>query len=222
MKRALFVLALSGCVSNQSYPGSIPFEATNRASMAFLVDNKPYQGAAVLQRKSSQDITFILPRNTIKFMITTCSREEFYPYPDWSKPFKYTYIPVMYVENLGSCLMRTTAITDKGETVNALIDFTAGEELEAELSCNGKTEKTVGAGICQSRKELLQNIEFNQETVAVSAEGCPEPTQGFISKSYDIKLKNGFCEYQFMNKDKKIYRLTTYGYETIDEVKVQK
>lgn len=218
---ALFCLSLLGCTTNSLFPGYIPYDLTNRASLPFIVDDVTYQGTAVLQRKSSQTINFVIPKDTIKFMITTCSREEFFAYPDSNRLFKYTYIPVMYLENLESCLMKVTAITNRGETVTGLIDFTAGEELEGEISCNGKVQKTKGAGLCQSRKGLIQNIEFNEETVFAAGDDCPEPKQGYISTSYNIPLKGGFCTYQFMNKDKKIYRLTTYGYETIEEIKVK-
>lgn len=221
MKKIFFLLFTYGCTSNPIFPGYVPYDLTNRASLPFSVDNTSYQGTAVLQRKSSQTINFVIPKGTLKFMITTCSREEFFPYPDSTKAFKYTYVPVMYLENLESCLMKVTAITDKGETVTGLIDFTAGEELEAELSCNGRVEKSKGAGLCQSRKELIQNVEFKEETVFAMGEGCPEPKQGYISTSYNIPLKSGFCTYQFMSKSKQIYRLTTYGYETIEEVKVK-
>jgi len=217
----LFCLSLLGCTSNPITNSNIPYDLTNRASLPFIVENAVYQGTAVLPRKSSQAINFVLPKGTLKLMVTTCSREEFFAYPDTSKPFKYNYIPVMFLENMDSCLMKVTAITEKGETSTGLIDFTAGEELQAKLSCNGQVIDSTGVGLCQSRKELIQNIEFNEETVFASGEGCPEPKQGYISTSYNIALKSGFCTYQFMNKDKKVYRLTTYGYETIEEVKVK-
>lgn len=221
--KILIPLILTSCTSFPSlFPGYVPSDLTNRASMPFISEGKTYQGTAVLQRKSSQDILFVIPKNTLKLMLTTCSREDFFPYPDTSKPFKYTYVPVMYVENWDSCMLRATAITEKGEIFNSLIDFTAGEELPAELACNGKVEKTTGVGLCQTRKNLIQNIEFKEQTIFAAGEGCPEPQQGYISTSYDLKVKAGFCAYQFMNKDKKVYRLTTYGYETIDEIRTQK
>lgn len=211
-------LILSSCTSNSSlFPGYVPYEGTNRASLPFTVEGVAYSGTATVQRKSSQTITFKIPKGTIKFMITTCSREEFFAYPQ--SDIKYVYIPVMFLENLDSCLMKATAITSKGETVTGIIDFTAGEDLQGELSCNGQVYKTRGAGFCQSRTKLIQNIEFSEETVFASGEGCPEPKKGYISTSYDISLSKGFCAYQFMSKDKKVYRLTTYGYDTIEEVK---
>jgi hypothetical protein len=221
MKKIILALVLCGCTTNSLFPGYIPYDLTNRASLPFSVEGVNYQGTAVLQRKSSQAINFTIPKGTVKLMVTTCSREDFFAYPDSTKPFKYNFVPVMFLENLESCLMKVTAITDKGETVTGLIDFTAGEELEGELACNGKVEKTKGVGFCQSRKDLIQNIEFKEETVFAVGEGCPEPKQGYISTSYNIPLKGGFCTYQFMNKERKVYRLTTYGYETIEEVKVK-
>jgi hypothetical protein len=115
--------------------------------------------------------------------------------------------------------MKATAITNKGETVTGIIDFTAGEQLKGELSCNGQVYKSTGAGFCQSRENLIQNIEFSEETVFAFGEGCNEPKKGYISTSYDISLNKGFCTYQFINKDKETYRLTTYGYDSIEEVK---
>lgn len=219
----LTALVLTSCTSLKPlFNGYVPMDLTNRASMPFISEGKTYNGTGVLQRKSSQDILFVLPKNTLKVMLTTCSREEFFPYPDTTRPLKFTYVPVMYLENWDSCMLRATAITDKGEIFNSLIDFTSGEELEAEVACNGKPEKIKGVSLCQTRKDLIQNIEFKEETVFVAGENCPEPTKGYISTSYDLKIKAGFCTYQFINRDKKVFRLTTYGYETIDEIKTGK
>jgi len=129
--KIILPLILTSCTT--PYTGTVPYDLTNRASMLFSVEGISYQGTAVLQRKSSQTINFSLPKNTLKLMITTCSREEFFAYPDSNKPFKYIYVPIMFLENMESCLMRVTAISDRGETTTGLIDFTAGEELESEL-----------------------------------------------------------------------------------------
>lgn len=216
--KLLLTLLLIGCASKGSlFPGYIPYEGTNRASLPFSIEGMDYRGTATVQRKSSQNIKFKIPKGTIKFMIATCSREEFFAYPE--SDIKYTYIPIMFLENLDSCIMKATAITNKGETITGIIDFTAGEQLKGELSCNGQVYKSTGAGFCQSRQNLIQNIEFSEETVFAFGEGCNEPKKGYISTSYNISLSKGFCTYQFMNKDKETYRLTTYGYDSIEEVK---
>jgi hypothetical protein len=216
-------ILLSGCTTTEDgLPifSTVPLESTNRASMPFTVDGTQYIGAASLQRKSSQTILFTLPKETAKLMITTCNREEFVAYPPSDKPFSFYYLPVMYIENLDSCLLIATAITKKGESFKAILDFSAGETLPATLKCNGKVSKILGSGICQSRAGLIQALDFESEVIFVAQEDCPEPERYFGVNGWQFRAGKGFCAYLFEDKQGRQLRFTTYGYTQIDEIKI--
>lgn len=221
----LFVLLfffLTGCAVTGGGTFGSPMWPTagmeyDLASMPFEVNGKRFEGTGVIDRQASQTISFFLPKNTIKFMITTCNREKFTAYPDSNKPFKFNYIPIMFLENRDSCFMTATAITNKGETFKSLIDFRAGEDLTGSLACNGEEAEVVGAGFCQSRDGLIQRIDFDCPVAAVSQEGCPALNE-VEESSFEFKIVPGFCTYKFADKDKKKFRLTTFGYTRISEV----
>lgn len=222
---AFFMIAiiyfLSGCATTglQTLPNSVPYEATTRASMGFEANGQAFVGVGVLPRLSRQTIKFRLPRDTIKLMISSCNREEFTGYPNSDKSFEWIYIPVMYVENVDTCLVSAVAITKQGEMQKAIIDFRTGESLTALLKCNGTSIQQTGAGICQAREGLIQAIDFSEEVVWVGDSSCNEMSEGIGVDSFTFSMTTGFCIYSFANKKGEIFRLTTYGYKSIDEVK---
>lgn len=218
----ILALILTGCSTTTPLPTPnwVPWELTNRASLPFQCEGKRFNGSGVLARKSPQTITFTLPKDTAKFMINSCNREEFFGYPDSSKPFNWIYVPIPFIESTDSCLVIATAITKQGEMYKAVIDFVSEESIPATLRCNGVSEPVSGVALCQSRAGLLQAIEFKEEVVGVSQEGCPELEPYFFEFGFRFKTLPGFCAYRFLNQRKEVFRLTTYGYQSIDEVKV--
>jgi hypothetical protein len=127
------------------------------------------------------------------------------------------------MENVNKCWMKVIAITSKGETHSAIIEFRAGESLAAKLLCNGKTDPAQGVGICQSRSGLLQRIEFDVPVLFAEQEGCAamKPAPGLTpvdDSAYEYMLSPGFCSYKFMDEKRRQFSLTTYGYETIEEI----
>jgi hypothetical protein len=216
-----FSLFFVGCASVGgtlgNWEGAVGKMDYDLAAMPFEIGGQKYKGTAVIDRKSSQDILFFLPKDTIKLMVTTCNREKFFAYPDFNKTFKYTYIPIMFLENTDSCFMTVTAITKYGETFKSIIDFRAGETLVGHLACNGEETKEVGTGFCQSRDGLVQRIEFSFPVVGVSQDGCPALNE-VSNNSFEFKMAPGFCTYKFADQKKEKFRLTTFGYTRIREV----
>lgn len=217
-------LMLVGCLSAPQAESAVtpPNDTTARAGMSFDIEGKRYVGTAVIPRQSRTVINFLLPKGTIKFMVTSCSREDYTGNPDGGKPFAYEYIPLMYLENLDKCWMKATAITDKGETHMSIIEFRSGEELPGTVGCNGRPLATVGVGLCQTRAGLRQRIDFDVPVVAAGQDGCAAlevPTlRSSADKSFEYTISPGFCSYKFMDQKKRVFRLTTYGYETIEEI----
>lgn len=215
-------LFLLGCASTATLPTPnwVPWEMTTRASLPFESNGQKYNGAGVLQRSPSIKITFTLPKDTAKLMINSCNREEFFGYPE-NKPFNWIYIPLPYLESDDSCLVMATAITKQGELYRSIIDFVSVEAIPATLRCNGQSTQAIGVGLCQTRAGLIQAIEFKEEVVGVEQDGCPKLEPYPTIFGFQFKTLPGFCAYRFMNQRREVFRLTTYGYESIDEVKIQ-
>ena len=86
--------------------------------------------------------------------------------------------------------------------------------MPATILCNGITKKTGGVSVCQSRNELIQQIEF-KETVVLSPDSDCDFGQN-EGKKFKYNIKKGRCVYVFKNKTKdEFHRHTTIGYESI-------
>ncbi len=81
--------------------------------------------------------------------------------------------------------------------------------MRAKLYCNGSHGTYMGTSVCQSKYGLIQKIEFEKKVV-YSSDCWPDRT----GIDFEIETGKGFCHHIFMNKEKKIHSLTTYGYET--------
>ena len=217
----LFIFLLMSCTSTQLDESDVGSDAlsttdlkTLRSSLKFTVDNKTYEGIAMLQRKAYRRFQFHMPENTYIFMLRTCNGKVVEPNP--GKSFSYDYSPIMGLENMDSCYMDASAITKKGEEYRAIIDFTDGNTLPATLDCNRETTQHTGAAICQSEEGLTQRITFEEEVVYVTSDKCPALRPGdWLQYSYEVDLAPSFCIYKFMDRRKRKFRLTTYGYTTI-------
>ena len=94
-----------------------------------------------------------------------------------------------------------------------------GENLKAELQCNGRAsyEQTnkVGASMCEARTGLLQEIKFNTEVkYSVDDKKC-----GYFmtedNKTFQYLTPKGECVTYFGSKDGQFHRHTILGYESI-------
>jgi hypothetical protein len=217
----LLCLLLVGC-GTAPVPGLAEItaylpELNNRPSMAFDVDGIKYVNYAILDKKPMYMFTFTVPKNTLYFTVTTCSREEFFPKPE-SGIVKWGYVPLTYLEDQKSCIMTATAIGATGSTTTAIIEFRDNLILVASSKCNGRFNLRTGVDLCISRVNLHSRIEFNYEVVLAGEERCPKlmPAIGF--NSYEWQMGKGFCIYKFTDNNKDTFRLTTFGYDTIKDV----
>lgn len=220
--KACTLIAVTSCSSMPAFPASdagFP-QVNNRATLQFEAESQKFEGTAVIDRKSNINFTFHVPKDTVQFTVTLCNGEEYFPRPENGKPVKWMYIPTMYVGNLKSCFLTATAITKVGETSIGLIEFRQGleETLPAVSKCNLRTLNKTGAELCQSRAGLLQVIEFDTEVVySELTPGCSKLEKAFGAYSYQYNISEGFCVYKFMDKAKRQFRLTTFGYTTIKD-----
>lgn len=210
MKRLFLLLALQGC---NSVPGTAQHSEV-RAALAFSVEGVAYFGSAVVQRKSSQKIAVSVPKDAAKLLFRTCHREDVIDRPpsNWTT----TFVPVMFLENWGSCIITVSVITQKGNLQHGFIDFTSNETLPATSYCNGqKVVSSGGVTFCQARAGLVQKIDFDNGNVAgAGTEGCPELKKDGWSFTY--QTSKGLCIYAFKSADGKTHRLTSRGYDTLE------
>lgn len=198
----------------------------NRASMRFEAQGKTYQGVGTLLRQAGigTKITFHLPPGTIIFQIDNCARERVEIRPKGDK-YVYDFNPSIFKEAEDSCIMQAQATTFKGEILTSLIDWTDRRELKGRLWCNEEQDMPMeGVALCQLRATKLLWLEFADDTVVAIQEGCPKPTTPRNAKPgrvYEVEVGPGLCAYGFMDKSRKKFRLTTYGYQTIREVSIE-
>jgi len=235
---ALAASMLTGCLSLPDGPLPLPDhgktadsaataqrEPVFHATLKIQADGQEYQGTASLKRVNmGRRIKFEIPAGTYLLTIGTCAGELVVSRPkvEW---YEWNYVPVFGLENLESCLTIATAITDRGEIYKALIDYNEGDDLPATVTCNRDALKLSGAGICQSRAEygkpgLVQKLAFDVPTVFAAQPGCPEPqTADWLgATNYELNIGPGLCVYKFQDQKRRKFRLTTYGYTTIQHV----
>lgn len=225
MFTVLLFLFLLGCNSVSPDEVSLPSNLlNNRASLKFSFENKEYVGVATLPRRSSATINFLLPEGTILFQLDNCAREHVKIRPN-GNTYQYVYIPSLYKESEGSCIMSAQATTFKGEIFSAIIDWTDSSRLKARLWCNESlATEHIGVALCQNRAAKLVWVEFDEPVVAAAADGCVPPVTPKMHRpdyAFEIQLKEGMCAYGFMSKGRDKFRLTTFGYTTIREVNLE-
>lgn len=210
MLLGLVLLMLTSCET----PSVTPAVNTKglEATVSFLVDGVSYYGAATIQRKSNQKIQVNYPDGTKWGLFATCHRVVKYKNP--RSDFSWYYIPEMWLENVDSCIMLHKQIDKNGNPHYGIIDFTAGEQLPADLSCNGVKLSMVGASICQAMAGTYQKVSFKKPVKAYTDAKCEPPVKD--SYFYTYKMTAGFCGYLFIDGAGEMHRHTTYGYETLD------
>lgn len=205
-----WVFLISACESTP--PGPAIHTKGLEATVSFLIDGVSYYGVATVQRKSTQKIQVNYPDGTKWGLFATCHRVAKYKNPR-SDAYWY-YVPNIYLENVGSCIMLHKQIDKNGNPHYGIIDFTSGEQLPADVSCNGDRGKKEGASICQALAGTYQKISFNTPVQAYTDDKCEPPVKdGYF---YTYKMTAGFCGYLFVDSKGEIHRHTSYGYETLD------
>ena len=222
----LYGFLITGCASIEDQ-AKIPIDLlNNRASLQFEVDGKRYEGTATLKRRPGvgAKIHFLLPDKTVLFQLDNCAREKVAVRPSGNR-YTYHYRPSIFKEAEDSCIMQAQITTSRGEIQSAIIDWTDYRRLKSRVWCNDILgQETEGVFLCQNRAGKLMWIEFDEEVIWATNEGCnPLESAKYHTpnKVFELNITEGFCAYGFMNKNRERYRLTTFGYTTIREVKIE-
>ena len=181
-----------------------------KKTLEMHIDEMEFVGVGVLPRKDSYVIKGKGDTRAELLKIYTCHREHVEEKP--GHKFTYKYTPTDY-EKSGICPIHLALYDDKGLHSWGVVYSKRGENLKATLSCNGKNYEANGVSICQSRKDLIQTITFDQNVkFKVANPECATPTTK-DQKTYTYNTSKGNCLYVFYVNSKQLHRHHTFGYE---------
>jgi hypothetical protein len=186
--------------------------------MVARVNGKSGIGALVVPRSSKYTIEVQGKGKIDLFSLASCHRE-FTAEKNASgfvgeNGFKYEYDPSLGIEDSGHCPIQIAGFEEqKGRHSWVYLDIDNGEAtLPARLVCNGVTQSFGGVSICQSKRGLIQRIEFDGP-VKHAKSVCAE-LKTSDSKSFEYAIPKSICVWVFKEwEGGRIHRHTTIGYE---------
>jgi len=184
-------------------------------------------GAGVLPYLDEYHLTINTHAKLDFFAMTTCHEETTTESPDKGIFKKNGIVHIKYIPTMErgkACPLYISAYNRKQKHAWGVATFEDPRyKLNAKVYCNGSVNEYNGVSICQSRKGLLQKIEFNEPVKLVNpVDGAAErhshcPSLGKdYQTSYEFKIPDRECFYGFIGKNsKQIHKLMTIGYEDI-------
>lgn len=205
-------MAIASCQA----PTMMKPEAIYEKDLIISEGGDKFAGFGVLPRKKAYSFKFEGDSVAKKVRISNCHRD-----PSLSKDLKkivpYEFIPSQRAELNGDCVMTVTYLSAAGRHQFGAVTFVDDETLPAKLECNGSRRNTDGVSACQARAGTLQTIDFSVKVAGQTiTPGCNQP-QSDNNLDWNITASEGFCLYVFRTDDKDFHRLTTFGYNEIDE-----
>jgi len=219
IKIALLLL-ISACSTS---PDTIDLNKIYRKDMSIEVNGFKNQGTVVVPKANKYKFKVRGIAKLDLFTISTCSREitqEEAGGSGWftnTKKYEFDFVPLP-IEKKPGCPIRLSALTKSTPKHSwGYVDFQDDlHKLPATLQCNGKWVNSSGVSICQSKKGLLQQIDFYQDTRVSKAGSCNFDSEFEISKSFVFTMQQGECVYLFKEVGgQRLHRLTTIGYDQI-------
>lgn len=209
------LLALAGCSSQNVLPEK---ELFYRRDIKLISDGAEGNGLLVLKNKKDYEIVIESKNKLDLLTITTCHREitqEKVSSGIFGNKNKYTWKFIPTEIELGYCPIEISGFEEsKGRHAWGFIDREDESlKLDSEIECNGEKNIKTGISICQSKKGLIQKLNFQSEVKVVAQTGC-EYLLGTDKKSITYKLPKGICLYLISDGINK-HRHTAMGYESI-------
>lgn len=208
---SILSLTLSNCETISPIDSTV-IKSGLEATLPFKVEGISYKGVATVPRKSNQKFEFDFNSDIAWALFSTCHRD--FKIKNPKGYWKWYYVPAMFIENVGSCILIHKQITTKGTEHFAIVNFSAGESLKATMACNGSKTEEVGASICQAREGTIQRLWFHKPVKAYTDDSCPPISENGYRMEY--KIKSDFCAYLFIDADGEIHRHVSYGYTQSD------
>lgn len=210
IQKILVIGLVQGCATDKI----LDIEKTYRKSLHFEVNAESAKGIHKAKKKAFYRLRILTPQKPNIVKITSCHQERVFINP--GKEVSFDYKPNVDIEaNNLPCFLEISVLEESGKNQWGLIDFEIeSERLPARASCNGETINTVGSYVCQSREDLIQEIEFDFEVTVLSPDECNKitPDKG---KKFFYPTTEGSCFYLFSDSKGEMYRLVTFGYNEI-------
>lgn len=233
--KLLILLFLFSCGSAQKILPKLSPDSFYKRDMIVTINGETFEGVGVTKEADKYDFHVEARGDLDMFIMTSCHKEETKERAwnvkkkirsglfgwgskkiDLKREVKFTFHPNS-IERDGDCTIGFGGYeaSAKGRHSWAFVDFESEKyKLPAKVNCNGREIKSSGTTVCQARQGLIQDIEFNEETIVADNNSC-----GIVvnkSKKYEFAVPLRKCVAIFMGvQSKKIHKLTLVGYEKI-------
>lgn len=229
------LMALTACASQAVENQELKTNKFYKRDMIVTINGTTFEGVAVAPMASKYDFHVEARGDLDMFLMTSCHKEE-QKEKGWNvkkkvrsglfgwgskkidlkREVKFSYIQNS-LEKDGDCTLELGGYENrKGRHSWAFIDFESEKyRLPAKMNCNGRTIKSKGTSVCQSRNGLIQDIEFPEDVIVADNNKC-----GIVAKKarrFEFPIPLGKCTAIFASKTlpTKFHKLTLLGYESL-------
>ena len=208
-----FIFLFVGCPSTLK---TLKPKIKYKRNLKFKINKETFIGVGVPSYNKSYLVTIEAPFPLDFVKIETCHRETIIQNAFYKKrimknkkKYQFTYNPIGIERD---CILIISILSKKGIYHFGQAAFqTKGYGVMADNYCNGSLSRKEGVSMCQSKKGLIQLIEFESEMKPRS--NCPVMAlEG--NKKFRYEVGKGDCVFLFLGKDR-IHKLITYGYEEV-------
>lgn len=206
----LIILSILGILGCKTLP-EVDTSKLYRKDLEVEIDGSRFHGVYIADKRPQYNLTIETPMKPEMVNIQSCHREIIFKEP--GKRVRFSYEPVIGVENIPPCPLEIAAFDKDGENGWATIYFRGDETLAATLGCNGNSNNSRGVSACQSRAGLLQTISFKEAVKAYWPERC-SPMKTNDQKHFEWAMNTKLCIYLFTGNEQE-HRLVTYGYNKV-------
>lgn len=226
----LALALLSSCSVFQKELHTINVNDTYKYDLLVNINGIDYRGVGVLPHADTYLIKVDPPGRINRITFRTCHREIVADRDGrgW-KDYEYSLSLIKGIEDQSACGLKITVFEEKKRR-NAMARFSF-EDTRAEYDffansvCNGKLSQKKAVSMCQSSKDLLQQIEFPTPVFVQSSGRCG--ALNGVANKFNYFMSEGECVYVFtsemMSPNGKRYkhRLETVGYTDVPPIEVK-
>ena len=213
LKIIALVVLLVGCQSLQQFDK----EANYKMSLPITVNGDLVVGGGSVPFSKNYAISIRNHKKIDYLHVSTCARSIDIEGPYFKrkvmknyKEYQFVFTPQDYEK---FCPMEFIIGDKKGENKIGTILFEEdGQNLHAEMFCNGRVVVHAGKSFCQSKVGLFQKISFKEDVMLATDEACPLTGKGRVWK---YEMPKGNTECVFINREGLFFSLHNYGWNRI-------
>lgn len=224
MKKLLFLLLFTSCISTQSNFTNEDFKNSYyKKDMKISANGFKGTGTLVLPKTANYNFEFESYGDLDLFTFATCHREISKEEAGEKGIFgnkrktKVAYAP--NTMEITACPIDIGGYdADKGRHSWGFVSIeTEKHTLPAAVQCNGESYNSRGTTICQAKTGLVQSLSFENEVVFVLDKACVDLKPVYKDKVFTFQMPRGTCVNYFkeVKVPNRIHELTTFGYEKI-------